>query len=537
MCVYRLHESRRHAGLHRYMTITFKVLGRGERADESSTNSVLLVPSNWDDYSFKTSFEVIFYDAEGQRLDLGTVKIGYVGQPHGWSLDAVPKLFETLPTGWFSLGQDVDYYQCVREKLTPDVRLGLLQALADVVADDRSLKAAQNEDVFGKSLMRGVSLSVIHGQFRRVLDGQLVLTDFQFAYRDPGDERNAGINVEFLVEPASKPSTNLHILIGRNGVGKTTLLNNMVGTIVTQEVLVQRSGRFHTKDIWGKWEPLPADYFSSVVSVSFSAFDPFIPPVDQPDRSRGVAYFYIGMKKARYGSPEQPPKTDADLANDFVVSLRSCLSQPAKRERWHAAITRLESDSNFADMFLGQLLEMDTDSAIQKARSLVGRMSSGHAIVLLTITKLVDTVEEKTLVLMDEPESHLHPPLLSAFTRALSDLLHNRNGVAIIATHSPVVVQEVPRSCVWKLTRLRTQGRSDRPERETFGENVGVLTREIFGLEVSKSGFHEMLQQAVSEGGTFESILQEYNEQLGFEAQAVLRTLIAAREAARTSQQ
>lgn len=188
-------------------------------------------------------------------------------------------------------------------------------------------------------------------------------------------------------------------------------------------------------------------------------------------------------------------------------------------------------------MSLGQLLGMNIDAAIQAARSLVRRMSSGHSIVLLTITKLVDTVEEKTLVLLDEPESHLHPPLLSAFTRALSDLLHNRNGVAIIATHSPVVVQEVPRSCVWKLTRLRTQGRSDRPERETFGENVGVLTREIFGLEVSKSGFHDMLQKAVDEGGSFESILQEYNEQLGFEAQAILRTLIAARDAAKMSPQ
>lgn len=517
------------------MTITFRVLGRGERAVESSRDSVQLVPSNWDDYSFKTSFEVVFHDAEGQRSDLGTVKIGCLGQPRGWTLDAMPKLFENLPTGWFSLGQDVDYYHSVREKLTPEWRIRLLRTLGDVVADDGLLRAAQDEEVFQNSLMRGVSLSVIHGQFRRVLDGQVILTDFRFAYRDPGDERNAAIDLDFRVNPASKPSTNVHVLIGRNGVGKTTLLNNMVGAILTQQEPLGARGRFYAIDKWNDSVCLPSDYFSSVVSVSFSAFDSFIPPVDQPDRSRGVAYFYVGMKKARSGAAalaQQPPKTDADLANDFVESLRSCLSQPAKRDRWLTAITRLESDSNFADMSLGRLLEMDSDAAVRAARSLVGRMSSGHSIVLLTITKLVDAVEEKTLVLMDEPESHLHPPLLSAFTRALSDLLHNRNGVAIIATHSPVVVQEVPRSCVWKLTRLRTQGRSDRPEGETFGENVGVLTREIFGLEVSKSGFHEMLQQAVNEGGTFESILQEYNEQLGFEAQAILRTLVAARDAA-----
>jgi predicted ATP-dependent endonuclease of OLD family len=155
---------------------------------------------------------------------------------------------------------------------------------------------------------------------------------------------------------------------------------------------------------------------------------------------------------------------------------------------------------------------------------------AGHSIVLLTITKLVDTVEEKTLVLLDEPESHLHPPLLSAFTRALSELLYSRNGVAIIATHSPVVLQEVPRSCVWKLTRFRAEGRSDRPERETFGENVGILTREIFGLEVSKSEFHEMMQHAVEVDGTFDSIVADYGGQLGAEARAILLSLIAARE-------
>lgn len=42
-------------------------------------------------------------------------------------------------------------------------------------------------------------------------------------------------------------------------------------------------------------------------------------------------------------------------------------------------------------------------------------MSSGHAIVLLTITRLVETVEEKTLVLLDEPESHLPSIIISIY--------------------------------------------------------------------------------------------------------------------------
>jgi len=172
---------------------------------------------------------------------------------------------------------------------------------------------------------------------------------------------------------------------------------------------------------------------------------------------------------------------------------------------------------------------------IEKAAKLIERMSSGHAVVLLTITRLVETIEEKTLVIIDEPESHLHPPLLSAFLRALSELLHDRNGVSIIATHSPVVLQEVPRSCVWKINRVGKLSKPGRPDIETFGENVGILTREVFKLEVVKSGFHDLLVKSVETGATYQEIVTEYDAQLGMEARAILKTLVTYRDRSKYS--
>src|SRR5690606_23527220 len=146
------------------------------------------------------------------------------------------------------------------------------------------------------------------------------------------------------------------------------------------------------------------------------------------------------------------------------------------------------------------------------------------------ITRLVETVEERTLVLLDEPEGHLHPPLLSAFTRALSDLLIRRNGVALIATHSPVVLQEVPKSCVSILRRSGSQMAVDRPQLETCGENIGALTREVFGLEVTNSGFHKMLLDAVNEFDNYEDIVEHFNGELGMEAKAIIRALLATKD-------
>jgi len=138
-------------------------------------------------------------------------------------------------------------------------------------------------------------------------------------------------------------------------------------------------------------------------------------------------------------------------------------------------------------------------------------------------------VTEQTLVLMDEPEAHLHPPLLSAFVRALSNLLIDRNGVAVIATHSPVILQEVPRTCVWKIRRSGRLTMVERPEIETFGENVGILTHEVFGLEVTHSGFHNLLRTLARDSSSYAEVLMRLNLQLGDEGKAIVQALIAAR--------
>ncbi|UHL62959.1 hypothetical protein LSG25_12855 [Paralcaligenes sp. KSB-10] len=94
----------------------------------------------------------------------------------------------------------------------------ILSGLRDVVANDALLAEVQHEKVFANSLMRGVSFSVIQGQFKRVLNGLLALSDFHFSHHQEGDEKHAKVELDFRVGAASKPSTNVPVLIGRNGV-------------------------------------------------------------------------------------------------------------------------------------------------------------------------------------------------------------------------------------------------------------------------------------------------------------------------------
>ncbi len=514
------------------MSLVFHKLPSTSTIPSQSHNKAFLRIDYWDDFTFKTLFYLTIFDENGVEQDIGNVKIGYTNQESGRTEIEIPDSFESLNEKFFSLGQDAEYYKNVKEKLSTDFYNHLLSVMRDVTYDDEILSRVENESVFQNSLLRNVSMSSIHGQYKRILSGGAFLTDFNFLYKTTESNIRGGIDLNFKVIPKSIPSTNIHILIGRNGVGKTTLLNNMINSVVDNQSSADDTGNFYDLSFTGSEHLISDDYFSSVTSVSFSAFDKFVPPPNQTDRSQGTCYSYIGLYKTFIDERERKSKLKKplELHDDFANSLNSCFSLKRKKEQWLKAINKLESDYNFSEMELPLLATIEnSEERDTRARFLISKMSSGHVVVLLSMTKLVETVEEKTLVLIDEPESHLHPPLLSAFIRALSDLLLNRNGVAIIATHSPVVLQEVPKSCVWIQRRTHLACHADRPENETFGENVGVLTREIFGLEVSNSGFHQMLETSVSEGKTYEQILEDYDNQLGFEGKVVLRALIESR--------
>jgi ABC-type transport system involved in cytochrome c biogenesis ATPase subunit len=464
------------------------------------------------------------YRDDAGLYDIGQVKIGRFGMGEGQRTE-IPEEFGELGDEYFSLGQDDSYYLALRD-LGDEVREAVLRGLRDAAFDTQLLTRAVEEDVFQTSLMRGVSRNTITWQFHRIATGGAALTPYRFAYKSPppGDG-GPGLTLSFRVEPDSRPPTNIHALIGSNGVGKTRLLNRLARTVADGAATPEETGTVTQLSDMGL--PLPdgsAAPFANLVSVCFSVFDPFT-PISQPN---GIEHTYVSINRPPdAGAGPMVPKDREALMREFLRTVQG-LTGP-RRDRWEHALATLETDPLFRDAETSAGAE-PSSIAGGEAHALFENLSSGHKIVLLAITHLADRVAERTLVLIDEPETHLHPPLLSAFIRAVSDLLTDRNGVAIIATHSPVVLQETPRICVWKLRRSGSLLAADQPEIETFGENVGILTREAFGLEVTQSGFHREIQKAVDDGLTYEEVLERFRQQLGSEARGVARALIAARD-------
>ena len=127
-------------------------------------------------------------------------------------------------------------------------------------------------------------------------------------------------------------------------------------------------------------------------------------------------------------------------------------------------------------------------------------MSTGHKISVNIVVQLVSVLQQRSLVLIDEPESHLHPPLLAALMRGISIALEARRSYAVIATHSPVVLQEIAGRYAHVLRRHGTRNSIETPEIETFGENVGLLTRHVFNLDNSSSDYVGVLRGLASQG-------------------------------------
>ena len=92
--------------------------------------------------------------------------------------------------------------------------------------------------------------------------------------------------MSFAVIPDSNPPTNVHVLIGRNGTGKTSLIKNMIHSIRGVDT---SHGRFYYADgVRSQAE------FANVLCVAFSPFDDFS---ELETIESAIPYSYIGLNK------------------------------------------------------------------------------------------------------------------------------------------------------------------------------------------------------------------------------------------------
>jgi predicted ATPase len=484
-----------------------------EKQPKKSVDAIYLSHNSWDDYSYRLTFDAAYVDSDGKQHALGQVKVAFLGVREGTLLltGNIPRFSEDH----YSLGQSQSYYETIRE-LPNSAGKRILSAMRDIVLDEVRYKRVEGDDAFRISLMRYLDARKIES-FRAILKGANITSGYSFSY-----STQKGRLFELAVRPDSLPATNLHALIGRNGVGKTTLLANLAHAACTKPdelAFHPEYGRFDSDE--------PDSLFGNVVSVSWSAFDNFkVPTSDGYEHELLVPYDYIGLRRIK----ENRLKTQMELIDELIGCLKVCLFS-ARKDAWKQCLHILSNDPVFRQLPLAELADLDDEEDVERYRDLFSEMSTGHQIVLLSISRLVELVQDRTLVLYDEPECHLHPPLLASLIRAISNLLKQRNGVAIIATHSPVALQEVPQNCAWLIDR-QDELRARPMDIETFGENVGFLTQRVFELEMRESSYYATIDEIVRREHvtTIDDVVNALDGHLGGEGKAIAIALLTAKE-------
>ena len=207
----------------------FTVLDPGAKLPVDARGRAYLVKDNWNDWNkFTTQYTLIICDSEGIPHYIGDVKIGQFRMKKDQQRPDIPAEFEILDAKFFSLGQDDTYYERLKERRKA-IRNRVLTSLRDIAADDELFEKAKAETVTIESLLRSVTGVTVQGQFRRLAQGHARLTSYEFKYTGPKpiDEELEPVILSFEVEPGSQPPSNIHVLIGPNGVGKTWILEHM----------------------------------------------------------------------------------------------------------------------------------------------------------------------------------------------------------------------------------------------------------------------------------------------------------------------
>ncbi|MFE6959890.1 AAA family ATPase [Streptomyces sp. NPDC057696] len=493
----------------------------------SSLPALVLRRDLWNDFGFETMFDAYLYPSRSEAsIDLGSVKIIKRGQRGGAT--EVPGSFSQLDDSYCSLGQAFSYYEALHG-LPGELRDSILLGLRDIAFDPSLRETFANEPAMASSLLRYGNAELALRDATALFGGATAPRDSALAFTFKTSVGGESFSIRFGFADRRPLPGRINVIVGYNGCGKTQLLANLANaahadhTDRADENFVQRYGEFPE----GGGTPR----FSSVIAISYSAFDTFdLPGKDRQEEDRLESsgevsgYTYCGLRRYDRTTGSDAPRTGtlkgAEEIQADIISALVRASTPERRQRLVAALSPLSREPSFKRVELSDAFDFDNDSW----RDSFSTLSTGHKLVLNIVVQLVAHLEPGSLVLIDEPESHLHPPLLAALLKSINVSLDQFDSYAVMATHSPVLLQEVPRRYVRVLQRFGDLTFVATPEIETFAENVGLLTRHVFNLDSSATDYHSTLR-SMQESLPLDEIMELFDGEMSAQSISYLTSI------------
>ncbi len=436
--------------------------------------------------------------------------------------EKVPPYFTMLP--------DMDSYRRIVGQLGPDEARLALRAMNDMVeADDRPygqswVRTARESRIFLNAFLRRsdsffawknaapILLGVEHEELDRISKGARIR--FQLAGRpNPHD-----IKFHFAHGDDVLPQR-FAIVIGKNGVGKSQTLAQIVDAALR--------GLTKLTDLHGD-----RLVFNRILAFYPSASSISVFPSERRKRAR-VWYRRFSMVSGR----------SRQTTSDLIVQLARNIGAIAGQSRYEIFLKAIGAIEGHSELVLrtkaGQrdpisLLQLNHGSEQEKldrysainirsepVRLIEGRtyrLSSGELSFLRFAALTGLYIENGTLLLFDEPETHLHPNFISQFVALLDRLLEQTGSAAILATHSVYFVREAIED---QVTVLRSDAErrifAETPTLKTFGADVGAISYFVFGEDQPSRLAQDVETKILAENGSWEEVFNTYKNRVSLD--------------------
>lgn len=452
---------------------------------------------------------------------------------------------------FFTLLPSLEGYRTIVGILGPEDARLILSALNDMVALGRGAwvpdwyGAVSTSDIFNLVFLRDSETFFAFHNAAPILRGLVfeqldkISSSFKLEFKLATFENSHELDFAFDI---SKPLGNrIAVVIGKNGVGKSQTLFHFAKSLIGgSKFLTDSTGnRPHVNRLIAVTSP----------GETRNTF----PTVTRASR---IDYRRLHLSRSQWGKAEsgmgstlvQLARSDEGIKGRnrwkmFVESI-SVIHKPGelfvKRRDPNAELRRMMQSS---DPFpITEMLEGDEDERLERwsgvcPRSDVCRfvngnefpLSSGQVTFIRFAAQVCLHIENGSVLLFDEPETHLHPNLITEFIRLLDRLLEMTGSVAIVATHSAYFVREVPRGQVIVLRQTDADVNkieAIQPRLRTLGADIGEISHFVFGDELFGRLLGKVREKIVKNQAKAAKLLNSIEEDLSVEAWMNLNRLV-----------
>lgn len=510
---------------------------------------------NWNDFGYQSLFDYAIFNGGG--LIWRRFRLGFAGGNES-PYELVEKNFQSknkdvlrdseLPE-FFSMQLGKDEYRQLQvdydEKMVKSVLLRLRDVIALHVYDSSSplLRKAIRTDIFALSLIRTDAafdayrnpLSVIYG--KKSEDVESAPTNLKIpGFRIGGWQNEA--NFEFKFSQDGLIPKRIGVIIGPNGSGKSMTLKKLCDSYLNQSLnrSMPKIAKLVAVCIPGDTElTFPAPVENDLVYVRISS--PGAKTSQLQNLSLGDALYSL-CRALRSGDEKEYIRwTIFQRAVAQILPFSSLAFLPKSAVSSNITISedhvltfeQLISSSEYSRKSGWQKID---DDLVLGSRQEGGYfpLSSGQASFVRLAVQLALHITDGTLVLIDEPETHLHPKFISQFMAMLDSVLGATKSIAIIATHSPYVVREVVNDQV-RIVYVKSTKNVEiaRPRLRTFGADIGAISESVFGDDLATEFADKIVDSILENVEKYRNWEEDLYKDLSVEAVLYIRRRLEER--------